>query len=174
MKCFKFFDFANSGEVNFPTFSRAIAKMGVVVEDEDLQDFFGYYDMNDNGTLDYNEFSSIIFQKAGNTGSTQPAFKGNQDPTRHVQAIRDKLKQRGARGMIGMQRVFKIMDDDCSKSLSFEEFRKGIKDFKIDIPEESIKIVYNAFDMNRDGSISYDEFLRVIKGPLTPARRAFV
>lgn len=73
-----------------------------------------------------------------------------------------------------MQRVFKIMDDDRSKSLSFEEFRKGIKDFRIEIPEESIKIVYNAFDINRDGSISYDEFLRVIKGPLTPNRLALV
>lgn len=63
VKSFKFFDFANSGEVNFPTFVRAIAKMGVVVEDEDLEGFFEYYDKNGNGTLDYNEFSNAIFGK---------------------------------------------------------------------------------------------------------------
>jgi Ca2+-binding EF-hand superfamily protein len=61
VKAFKFFDFANSGEVNFQTFSRAIAKMGVVVEDEDLSGFFEYYDRNGNGTLDYNEFTAVIF-----------------------------------------------------------------------------------------------------------------
>jgi len=29
---------------------------------------------------------------------------------------------RGARGIIGLQRIFKIMDDDDSRTLSFGEF----------------------------------------------------
>ena len=36
---------------------------------------------------------------------------------------------RGGRGMVGMRRQFKIMDDNNSGSLDINEFRKGIKDF---------------------------------------------
>lgn len=66
------------------------------------------------------------------------------------------------------------MDDDNSKSLCINEFKKAIADFRIDIPAQSVQIVFNAFDSNRDGSISYDEFLRVIRGPLNQSRRPLV
>lgn len=34
-----------------------------------------------------------------------------------TKAFRDKLAQRGARGLLGMQRIFKIMDDNGSGTL---------------------------------------------------------
>lgn len=49
-----------------------------------------------------------------------------------------------------------------------------MRDFRVEIADAHLKIVYNAFDMNRDGSISYDEFLRVIRGPLNGPRKALV
>ena len=63
VRSFKFFDINDTGEVNFQIFSKAIAKMGVVVEDTDLQQFFRIYDVNGNGTLDYKEFSDVVFGK---------------------------------------------------------------------------------------------------------------
>lgn len=63
LRSFKFFDFKNSGEVDFATFQRAIAKIGVAVDDSDIADFFRLYDSNENGKLDYKEFSDIIFGK---------------------------------------------------------------------------------------------------------------
>ena len=54
--------------------------------------------------------------------------------------------------------------------MSRAEFKKAIKDFRVEIPPESMDAVFDAFDLNRDGSIDYDEFLRLIKGPLTPPR----
>ena len=64
IRSFKFFDISNAGEVDYPTFQKAIAKMGVVVDDSDLQQFFSIYDSNGSGTLDYKEFSDIVFGKA--------------------------------------------------------------------------------------------------------------
>jgi Ca2+-binding EF-hand superfamily protein len=66
------------------------------------------------------------------------------------------------------------MDDDNSKSLDKYEFKKAIADFRIAVPEEDIDVIFNAFDLNRDGTIDYDEFVRIIKGDLTPNRLALV
>lgn len=35
-------------------------------------------------------------------------------------------------------------------------------------------MLFNAFDINRDGTIQYDEFLRVIRGDLNDYRRSLV
>ena len=66
------------------------------------------------------------------------------------------------------------MEDDNSKSLDKYEFKKAIKDFKIEIPDDFIDTIFNAFDLNRDGTIDYDEFLRIIRGDLTAPRLALV
>lgn len=66
------------------------------------------------------------------------------------------------------------MDDDNSKSLDKYEFKKAVRDFKIDIPDDYIDVIFNAFDLNRDGTIDYDEFLRIIRGDLNPQRLAIV
>ncbi len=97
-----------------------------------------------------------------------------EDPNKLMQLFRDKIKARGARGIVGLQRIFKIMDDDNSKTLSLAEFIKACKDFKAGINEESIPTVFEAFDSNRDGTLNYDEFLMAIRGDLNDFRRGLV
>jgi len=88
--------------------------------------------------------------------------------------FRDKIKARGARGIIGLQRIFKIMDDDGSKTISEQEFAKACKDFRIGISEENVPTLFNAFDTNRDGTLNIDEFLMAIRGDLNERRRGLV
>ena len=52
--------------------------------------------------------------------------------------FREKIKSRGARGIIGMQRLFKIVDDDGSKTLNLYELKKCINDFRIEIPDYAV------------------------------------
>jgi Ca2+-binding EF-hand superfamily protein len=58
---------------------------------------------------------------------------------------------RGGRGMIGLRRQFKIMDDNGSGTLDQYEFKKGIKDFQIGIDEKDIDGLYKAFDIDGTG-----------------------
>jgi len=83
-----------------------------------------------------------------------------------VERFRNKLKSRGGRGMIGLRRQFKIMDDNNSGSLDFTEFRKGIKDFQVDVGDQDIESLFKAFDLNGNGDIDFDEFIRVVVGPM--------
>ena len=43
------------------------------------------------------------------------------------------MKARGARGIIGLQRQFKIADDNGSGFLDLPEFTKAVNDFGVDI-----------------------------------------
>ena len=55
---------------------------------------------------------------------------GNSD-VELLERFRDRMKQRGARGILGLKRIFKIMDDDGSKTLDKQEFLKALKDYRI-------------------------------------------
>ena len=88
-----------------------------------------------------------------------------------MDVFREKLVSRGARGIIGLQRQFKIMDDNNSHDLDINEFKKAIKDFKVNILERDIEKLYNIFDRDRSGSISYDELLRGVRGEMNNFRR---
>lgn len=91
-----------------------------------------------------------------------------------VERFREQLKSRGGRGLIGLKRQFKIMDDNGSGSLDINEFRKGIHDFQIDIDEKDIDGIFKAFDADGCGQISYDEFVRVVVGPMNQFRTQLV
>ena len=91
-----------------------------------------------------------------------------------MKIFRDKIKARGARGIVGLQRIFKIMDDDNSRTLSEYEFAKACRDFKTGISDENVPILFNMFDVNRDGVLSIDEFIMAVRGDLNDARLAIV
>lgn len=153
---------------------------------------FQYYDRSGDGRIDYKEFSQIIQSGDGAQKQTpaqavreyrqqQAAVEtGGARQSRNVgsndliKLFRDKIKARGARGMVGIQRLFKIMDDDGSKTLSEQEFSKACRDFKTGISEENIPTLFSAFDTNRDGTLNIDEFLMAIRGELNDKRLALV
>lgn len=91
-----------------------------------------------------------------------------------MRLFRDKIKSRGARGIIGLSKLFHIMDDDGSKTISEYEFSKACKDFKVGISEENIPTLYNYFDTNHDGTLNYDEFLMAIRGELNDFRKGLI
>ena len=82
--------------------------------------------------------------------------------------------QRGARGIIGLQRQFKIMDDNNNKTLELPEFAKAIKDFRIDIPGPDVERVFHYFDRDGGGNVDYDELLRAVRGPMNNFRKSLV
>lgn len=63
------------------------------------------------------------------------------------------------------------MDDNNNKSLEIEEFVKAVKDFRVDIPENDLQRVFDAFDRDGGGTVDYDELLRVVRGPLNNFRK---
>ena len=51
------------------------------------------------------------------------------------------------------------MDDDGSKSIDFKEFKKGLRDYGVDIDPGEVQEMFAAFDKDGSGVIDFDEFL---------------
>ena len=47
-----------------------------------------------------------------------------------IDRFRRKILKRGAKGLIGLKRQFKIMDSDGSGALDYGEFKKALDDYK--------------------------------------------
>lgn len=84
-----------------------------------------------------------------------------------IERFRAKMVQRGNGSLIGLARSFKIMDDNNSGTLDQYEFTKAINDLGVDINPKDIDGLFKSFDINGDGVINFNEFVRVVKGPLS-------
>jgi Ca2+-binding EF-hand superfamily protein len=72
---------------------------------------------------------------------------------------------------MGLGRLFKIFDDDNTKNLNHAEFKKAIKDFRVNLSDKEIDSLYKVFDTDNSGSIDYEEFLRGVRGEMNEFRR---
>ena len=54
------------------------------------------------------------------------------------------------------------MDRDNSRALNYDEFKTGMKKYKLDLNEKELNLAFHAFDLKKDGEVCYDEILRVI------------
>ena len=91
-----------------------------------------------------------------------------------LEKFKAKLFSRGSNSLFSLARQFKIIDDNNSKSLGYDEFTKVIKDFKIDLTQSETLVLFNIFDRNRNNSVDYDEFLILIKGEMNDSRKSLV
>lgn len=115
-----------------------------------------------------------LFNKDVSGGSPVKGGSSSSNPDDLVERLRTKLASRGARGIIGLGKQFRIMDDNNSRSLDLYEFTKAMKDYMLGFNDTEIKALYNYFDSDRSGSVDYDEFLRALRGPMNPFRRKLV
>jgi Ca2+-binding EF-hand superfamily protein len=73
--------------------------------------------------------------------------------------LKEILASRGARGIAGLSRAFKRMDNNGNKSLDFSEFSQALSEMGLTLLEPEKRQLFIFFDKDRSGSVSYDELL---------------
>ena len=86
------------------------------------------------------------------------------------QKVIDLCKKRSANGLRGLRRMFSAMDRNGNKSLSPVEFKYAMRDYGLTLSEIEVTQIVKHFDTNKDGQLSFDEFLRAIRGALNDRR----
>ena len=80
-----------------------------------------------------------------------------------LQQLKTAVRARGAYGIIGMGRAFRIIDDDGSKSLNRAEFKKAMNEYGLKMSESQLNQLFAYFDKDRSGAIDYEEFLQSLR-----------
>lgn len=128
--------------------------------------------------------SSKKARRPSTAGHTRPGTAAGKPPTpvavanpgikMLIDKIKKEMKSRGSFGFIGLQRRFKIMDDDGSKSLNQAEFRKAMKEMTLDLSDADLRMLFNHFDVDRNGSVDFEEFIAGVRDPMSDKRLALV
>ena len=90
------------------------------------------------------------------------------------QKVIDLCRKRSANGLRGLRVMFKAMDRNRNGTLSPVEFKYAMRDYGLNISEIEVTQIVKHFDTNGDGMLSFDEFLRAIRGSLNERRRDLV
>ncbi|XP_036410645.1 calcyphosine-like a [Megalops cyprinoides] len=91
-----------------------------------------------------------------------------------IERLRLQCLARGAAGIKGLGRAFRIMDDDGSRSLDLMEFMKGMGDYGIRVDRDEALQVFSRLDKDGGGSIDFSEFLEALRPPMSAARREVI
>ncbi|ELT98026.1 hypothetical protein CAPTEDRAFT_204572 [Capitella teleta] len=92
------------------------------------------------------------------------------DAEQLIEKVRAACLKRGAHGIKGIGRTFRLCDDNGNKQLNMEEFKWGFEDYGVHLKDDELRTLFNAFDKDGSGQISFDEFLVRIRPPMSKNR----
>nr|ACZ26265.1 putative calcyphosin C [Mayetiola destructor] len=86
-----------------------------------------------------------------------------------IEKLRLLCLARGAAGFVGLGRTFRRIYKD-NQILSFEEFKKGIRDNGFECTDDELEEMFERFDTDENGSINVAEFLAKLRPPMNKTR----
>jgi Ca2+-binding EF-hand superfamily protein/WD40 repeat protein len=90
---------------------------------------------------------------------------------RSIAQLREKIVERGGTtGIQSLSRVMKIMDDSGDRKLSKEELKYGLQDYGMPLSSAELEDLFQIFDADGSGSISFNEFLLRLANPMNTRR----
>jgi Ca2+-binding EF-hand superfamily protein len=106
--------------------------------------------------------------------STKKDYLSDNSVESILNVIREKLNKRGVQGICSLSRNFRIVDENNTQTIDFNEFQKACKTFNFGLDENQMRIAFVAFDRDNTGEIDYDEFIRSVRGEMNEFRQKLV
>jgi len=118
----------------------------------------------------FREFGGALF----NTGDKTLRATSTIGKVREALTIRSG----GYLELKDLARQFAIIDTDKSGTLSKEELKIGLakflRVFNLELSRAEFEKIFAAFDKDGDGTLSYNEFIRGVRGDMNDRREALV
>ena len=196
VRAFKYFDLDNTGLSDTDTFLKTVKKIGITsFDDDEIIEIFSSFDTNKQGVIDYREFVSELFSNKSLSKKQKSAPIEKQEipekneivveneeknnlklnnPEEILNLMKDVLNERGVQGICSIARNFRIIDENNSQTIDFDEFKQVCNMYNFDLNDKQLKMVFGNFDSENIGEIDYDEFIRTLRGEMNEFRQNLV
>ena len=173
IELFKKYDKDNSGYLNYKEFISILYPNDLINETE--KDNNNNIKNNINENIETNNIDNNKIKNNINENNNLINEEKELDSEEKIlEKIRKKLSSRGIRGITSLAKTFRLMDVDNSQTIDYNEFKTVSNEFRFDLTENEIQIVFLLFDRNKNGVIDYDEFIRIIRGEMNDKRKKLV
>ena len=147
---FSKFDVQNTGRLTRSKFQKAFANMGLSAPSKEVQELIDSMDTNGDGMVSYGEFINMV-----HNGSNR-----RRDIPSRVHEVLQRLVDDNSWTRSSIRRLFLSFDKDNSGYITRSEFRRVFNDsLKVRASDSEIDELIRTIDTNRDGRISYSEFI---------------
>ena len=196
VRAFKYFDLDNTGLSDTDTFLKTVKKIGITsFDDDEIIEIFSSFDTNKQGVIDYREFVSELFSNKSLSKKQKSSPKEKQEipakneivvenkkknilklnnPEEILNLMKDVLNERGVQGICSIARNFRIIDENNSQTIDFDEFKQVCNMYNFGLDDKQLKMVFGNFDSENIGEIDYDEFIRTLRGEMNEFRQNLV
>lgn len=88
--------------------------------------------------------------------------------------LRGQLFEKGAKGLQGVARAFRLADFDNSEHLDKEEFQEALQFAGLFTTSQELSAFFKYFDHSGDGFVDFNEFIGALRGELNARRLGMV
>ena len=85
-----------------------------------------------------------------------------------------QIQKRGGIGIRSLGVIFRRMDNNGNRKLDQAEFTEALATYGLFPKVVEIQALMKYYDVDGDGNITYEEFIRGLRDPLSDRRRAMV
>ena len=142
----------------------ALKSAALDLTDAEQRDVLAEIDADENGVVDYKEFTPFLHGLMAAVRSKNAARAARDERDR---ATRDEAQLSFVKGMTHdeldatLRRVFEEADLDGNGSLDPREFSKALRVADLGLSKKEINLLLAESDKNADGVVDYDEFVPV-------------
>lgn len=176
--------------VNRKAFALAMTKMNMNASDAAVNSLYRDLDPNNDGTVDFNEFTNIMMGSKKSDLTSMVQRKDTLDSIKHAKAakhfkrqqhvakkaykaiddplaiLKRKLKQRtsGQTGMLKIFKKFREIAQAAGDSINFPQFKQALYKLELRVSDIECRKAFAKLDTDHSGYIDYQEFLEKLLG----------
>ncbi|XP_041847220.1 caltractin [Melanotaenia boesemani] len=133
-EAFDLFDTDGTGAIDVKELKVAMRALGFEPKKEEIKKMVADIVKEGSGTIDFNDFLSIMTVKMNEKDSKEEILK-----------------------------AFRLFDDDGTGKISFKNLKRVAKELGENLTDEELQEMIDEADQDGDGEVSEQEFLRIMK-----------
>jgi len=162
-KAFKYFDSDASGDIDPDEFYAAMHAFGLEFTEDQVMALFGYYDIDRDGGLSYYEFIDKVLGDGfqGGDPGKEPEYAVLMNMPEPIASEPERMRTTVPPDLVdynSCKSVFDRYDVNKSGEIDLRELQQLVRSLGLSMDREAINNAMFDLDLNRNGTISFEEF----------------